>query len=185
MRVPASRLSGSFALPKLASAKAKSRILHELAPYTLQFDGFLERSHRILRELKRFVSHSLSMLSDAITSSGNAICECRNYRYEVRSKRSNRTGNHSFCFQERRCQMDSIRGIFGVGVAQLMVLSVLVPAYADMNEGDEEHRRLHGRRHSHVVSHDRNDYPVIANWLTSPESSRDAATPDGNDAETK
>ena len=81
--------------------------------------------------------------------------------------------------------MDSIRGIFGVGVAQLMVLSVLVPAYADMNEGDEEHRRLHGRRHSHVVSHDRNDYPVIANWLTSPESSRDAATPDGNDAETK
>ena len=38
--------------------------------------------------------------------------------------------------------MDSIRGMFGVGIAQLMVLSVLVPAYADINDDDDEHTRL-------------------------------------------
>ena len=65
--------------------------------------------------------------------------------------------------------MDAIRGIFGVGVAQLMMLSVMVPAYAEINEGDEENRRGHNRRHSQVVSHDRADYPVISNWLSSPD----------------
>jgi hypothetical protein len=73
--------------------------------------------------------------------------------------------------------MDSIRGIFGVGVAQLMVLSVMVPAYADINDGDEEQRRVHGRRHSQTVSHCREDYPVITNWLTSPDKP-DAVTED-------
>ena len=66
--------------------------------------------------------------------------------------------------------MDSIRGIFGVGIAQLMVLSVMVPAYADNNDDDEEHRRTHGRRHSSVVSRCREDYPVITNWLTTPDA---------------
>lgn len=66
--------------------------------------------------------------------------------------------------------MDSIRGIFGVGVAQLMMLSVMVPAYADINDTDEEHRRFHSRRTSHFISHERADYPVITNWLTSPET---------------
>jgi hypothetical protein len=67
--------------------------------------------------------------------------------------------------------MDSIRGIFGVGVEQLMVLSVMVPAYADANDDDEEHRRLHGRRHSQTISRCREDYPVITNWLTTPDTS--------------
>ena len=66
--------------------------------------------------------------------------------------------------------MDSIRGIFGVGIAQLMVLSVMVPAYADLTDGDEEHRRISGRRTTANLSHCREDYPVITNWLTSPES---------------
>ncbi len=71
--------------------------------------------------------------------------------------------------------MDSIRGIFGVGVAQLMVLSVMVPAYADMNDSDDEHRRIHGRRHPSTVSHCREDYPVITNWLTSPDTPENTA----------
>jgi hypothetical protein len=66
--------------------------------------------------------------------------------------------------------MDSIRGMFGFGITQLMVLSVMVPAYADNNDDDEEHRRTYARRHSNVVSHNREDYPVITNWLTSPDS---------------
>ncbi len=70
--------------------------------------------------------------------------------------------------------MDSIRGMFSFGIAQLMVLSVMVPAYADSSDDDDEHRRTHARRHSSVVSHNREDYPVIANWLTSPDS------PEGN-----
>ena len=70
--------------------------------------------------------------------------------------------------------MDSIRGMFGVGIAQLMVLSVMVPSYADVNDDDEEHSRLRGRRHSQTISRCREDYPVIANWLTSPETQNDA-----------
>ncbi len=76
--------------------------------------------------------------------------------------------------------MDSIRGIFGFGIAQLMVLSVMVPAYADNNDDDEEHRRTHARRHSSVVSHNREDYPVITNWLTSPDSAA-SNTPQSGD----
>ena len=45
----------------------------------------------------------------------------------------------------------------------------MVPAYADYNVDDEEHRRTHAQRHSSVVSHNREDYPVITNWLTSPD----------------
>ncbi|HEY0981766.1 MULTISPECIES: hypothetical protein [unclassified Schlesneria] len=66
--------------------------------------------------------------------------------------------------------MDTIRGIFGVGVAQLMMLTVMVPAYAEIEDGESEHRRASGRRHAQVVSHDRADYPVISNWLTSPDT---------------
>ena len=71
--------------------------------------------------------------------------------------------------------MDSIRGIFGVGVAQLMVLSVMVPAYAEINDGEDDHRRASGRRHPHVISHSREDYPVITNWLTSPDTTDTAS----------
>lgn len=66
--------------------------------------------------------------------------------------------------------MDSIRSIFGVGVAQLVVLGALVPAYADADERDDDHRRMAGRRTSLTVSHNREDYPVITNWLTSPDT---------------
>jgi hypothetical protein len=66
--------------------------------------------------------------------------------------------------------MDSIRSIFGVGVAQLVVLGALVPAYADADERDDDHRRFAGRRTSLTVSHNREDYPVITNWLTSPDT---------------
>ena len=66
--------------------------------------------------------------------------------------------------------MDSIRSVFGVGMAQLMVLGALVPAYADLNEGEDDHRRVHGRRTSQTISDRREDYPVITNWLTSPDT---------------
>jgi hypothetical protein len=68
------------------------------------------------------------------------------------------------------CIMDSIRSVFGVGMAQLMVLGALVPAYADLNEAEDDHRRLHARRSSHTISDRREDYPVITNWLTSPDT---------------
>jgi hypothetical protein len=69
--------------------------------------------------------------------------------------------------------MDSMRSVIGVSVAQLMVLSAMVPAYADVSESEEDHRRLHGRRHPQTVSHSREDYPVIANWLTSADAPGD------------
>lgn len=70
--------------------------------------------------------------------------------------------------------MDSIRGIVGVSITHLMVLSAMVPVFVDVNENDDDHRRLHGRRHSLSVSHNREDYPVISNWLTSPETPQDS-----------
>jgi|GEM_PF-6210262 len=66
--------------------------------------------------------------------------------------------------------MDSIRTMASVGIAQLMVLSALVPVFADFNDEQDDHRRGLGKRHSHVVSHSRDDYPVITNWLTSPDT---------------
>jgi hypothetical protein len=71
---------------------------------------------------------------------------------------------------EEGIHMDSIRSIFGVGVAQLVVLGALVPAYADAEERDDDQRRHFGRRSSQTVSHNREDYPVITNWLTSPDT---------------
>lgn len=66
--------------------------------------------------------------------------------------------------------MDSIRSMFVAGVSQLVVLGAIAPAVADVNDSEEDHRRLHhGRRCSSVVSHSREDYPVITNWLTSPD----------------
>lgn len=70
--------------------------------------------------------------------------------------------------------MESIRSMFGVSIAQLMVLSAMVPACVDVNESDDDHRRLHSRRHSQSVSHSRDDYPVIYNWLTSPDTPVDS-----------
>lgn len=70
--------------------------------------------------------------------------------------------------------MDSIRSIFGVSVSHLMVLGSMVPTFADVSEGETDHRRLHGRRHPQTVSHLREDYPMVANWLTQPEASETA-----------
>jgi hypothetical protein len=64
--------------------------------------------------------------------------------------------------------MDSFRSISVVSVAQLLVAGAMTPALADANEDD--HRRHHARGQSHTVSHDREDYPVIFHWLTTPES---------------
>ncbi len=66
--------------------------------------------------------------------------------------------------------MDSFHAVTGVSIAQLMVLSALVPAFAETYDAEEEHRRIFGRGHSQVVSHSREDYPVISNWLTSPDT---------------
>jgi hypothetical protein len=64
--------------------------------------------------------------------------------------------------------MDSIRSISVTSVAQLMVLGAMTPAIADLAD-DDDHRRHHGRTHHHAVSHSRADYPVIWNWLASPQ----------------
>lgn len=66
--------------------------------------------------------------------------------------------------------MDSIRSMFVTGVTQLVVLGAMVPVMANVTEDDEEHRRTHGRRCSQTISHSREDYPVILNWLTSPDT---------------
>lgn len=66
--------------------------------------------------------------------------------------------------------MDSIRSISVVSVAQLMVLGAMTPVLAEINEEESEHRRLHGRRSTHIVSHERADYPVIRNWLSTPDT---------------
>lgn len=70
--------------------------------------------------------------------------------------------------------MSSLRSLFGVSLAHLMVLSAVVPVCGEENENQEKHRRAHGRRHIHTVSHDRADYPVILNWITSPEAPSDS-----------
>lgn len=70
--------------------------------------------------------------------------------------------------------MESIRGMFGVSIAQLMVLSAMVPACVDVNAGEDDQRRLHSRRQSQSVSHSRDDYPVIYNWLTTPDTPVDS-----------
>ena len=64
--------------------------------------------------------------------------------------------------------MDSLRSISIASVAQLMVAGSMTPALADIND-DEEHRRHHGRGFSQTLSHNREDYPVIFHWLTTPE----------------
>lgn len=66
--------------------------------------------------------------------------------------------------------MQSFKSLVGVGLAQLMVLGSLAPAVADTSESDAEHRRQRSRKYAQPVSHDRGDYPVIVNWLASPES---------------
>ncbi len=70
--------------------------------------------------------------------------------------------------------MDSIRSMFVVSVAQLVVLGAIAPAFADVNESEVDHRRMHGRRSSATISHCRADYPVITNWLTTPDDSKDS-----------
>jgi len=74
--------------------------------------------------------------------------------------------------------MDSIRSMFVAGVANLVVLGAFVPAIADADEGENDHRR-HGRRCSNSISHSRADYPVITNWLTSPDQP-EAPSDNGN-----
>lgn len=71
--------------------------------------------------------------------------------------------------------MDSLRSLFGVSMAHLMVLSAMAPACAEEIENQEKHRRPHGRRHVQTVSQNRADYPVILNWMTSPEAPADEA----------
>jgi hypothetical protein len=81
--------------------------------------------------------------------------------------------------------MNSLRSLFGVSLAHLMVLSTVTPVCAEENENQERHRRAHGRRHVHVVSHDRADYPVILNWIASPDSSAETeARADGSETGT-
>lgn len=72
--------------------------------------------------------------------------------------------------------MDSIRSMFVVSVAQLVVLGAIAPAFADGNDSEDDHRRIHGRRSSTTISHCRADYPVITNWLTTPDDSNEATT---------
>lgn len=71
--------------------------------------------------------------------------------------------------------MDSFRAVSSLSIVQLMALSALGPAFAETNDVEESHRRSLGRRHAHVVSHSREDYPVIMNWLTSPDSPETSA----------
>ena len=66
--------------------------------------------------------------------------------------------------------MDSFRAVTGLSIAQLMALTALGPAFAETNDAEESHRRMIGRRHAQVVSHSREDYPVIMNWLSSPDA---------------
>ena len=72
--------------------------------------------------------------------------------------------------------MDSIRSMFGVGVSHLMVLGTMVPTFADLNDNESDHRRVHGRRHAQTVSHLREDYPSVPNWMILPETT-DTTTP--------
>lgn len=70
--------------------------------------------------------------------------------------------------------MNSLRSLFGVSLAHLMVLSTVAPVCAEETENQEKHRRSHGRRHVHAVSYDRADYPVILNWIASPDTPSDS-----------
>jgi hypothetical protein len=64
--------------------------------------------------------------------------------------------------------MDSFRSISVVSVTQLLLAGAMSPALSEAN--DDDHRRHHARGQSHTVSHDREDYPVIFHWLTTPEA---------------
>lgn len=66
--------------------------------------------------------------------------------------------------------MDTIRNTFVVAVSQLVVLGAIVPAFAELNESEEDDHRPRGRRCSQTISRCREDYPIITNWLTTPDT---------------
>jgi hypothetical protein len=71
--------------------------------------------------------------------------------------------------------MDSFRSISVVSIAHFVMLGAMAPSFADVTDEESDHRRHHGRSHAHAVSHSRADYPVIWNWLPSPDQSEPAA----------
>lgn len=78
--------------------------------------------------------------------------------------------------------MDTFRSVSSLSIVQLMALSALGPAFAETTDVEESHRRQIGRRHAHVVSHTREDYPVILNWLSSPDSTEVSSITASTDA---
>lgn len=129
----------------------------------------------VSREFKLKTGDSLSMSTGAkVPLATSAAIVVSNHR----------TGpNQTFWFdassrshlQKEVNPMDSIRSMFVVSVAQLVVLGAIAPAFADGNDSEDDHRRLHSRRSSATISHCRADYPVITNWLTTPDDSKDSA----------
>ncbi|MBI1347868.1 hypothetical protein GC163_16450 [bacterium] len=73
--------------------------------------------------------------------------------------------------------METLRGVTVISVAELLVLGAFTPFVEANEDSRAEHRRghhHHHRAHAHPTTVDRGDYPVIFNWLNSPESSQNS-----------
>lgn len=62
--------------------------------------------------------------------------------------------------------MDSFRSKSGLNVLQMSVLNSVIANFADVSESEEACRR---RCENNLMSRSRADYPVIFNWLSSPD----------------
>lgn len=67
--------------------------------------------------------------------------------------------------------MDSFRTQSGLNVLQMTVLNSVIANFAEVTESEEACRR---RCQSNMLSRSRADYPVIFNWLTSPDDAEPA-----------
>jgi hypothetical protein len=73
--------------------------------------------------------------------------------------------------------MDPIRKISLASVAQFVVLSAISPAIADTADEESKHQRHHAHGQVHAVSYSRGDYPVIWNWISTPDQANDSDSP--------
>ena len=95
---------------------------------------FLKGRNRFSRELKRSEGNSLSKSTGVfvplITLVVNVVTICT----KAGAQGCDPPATTKFQRQKKRYLVDSMRGVFGVGVAQLMVLSAMVPAYVNETE---------------------------------------------------
>ncbi len=64
--------------------------------------------------------------------------------------------------------MDVLRSMAVASIAELVLIGSFVPVEEDSADVTRKHRRAHTRGHVQTLTAERLDYPVIANWSTTP-----------------